>query len=49
MNLGTTIDPVDGCVDDETNWPKTVSSAAYADDVNVDPIIIVNGLTKNWR
>ena len=36
-------------VDDETDWPKTVSSAAYIDDVNRDPILIVNGLTKNWR
>lgn len=33
--------------DDE--WPKTVSSAAYVEDVNIDPMIIVNGLTKNWR
>jgi len=29
--------------------PKTVSSAAYIEDVNKDPILIVNGLTKNWR
>jgi len=46
---GKAIDPVDGGADDDTNWPKTVSSAAYVEDVNVDPIIIVNGLTKNWR
>ena len=46
---GTTIDPVDGGIDDDTNWPKSVSSAAYVEDVNIDPIIIVNGLTKNWR
>jgi aspartate/methionine/tyrosine aminotransferase len=38
-----------GGVDDDTNWPKTVSSAAYIEDVNEDPILIVNGLTKNWR
>jgi aspartate/methionine/tyrosine aminotransferase len=28
---------------------KIVSAAAYVDDVNKDPIIIVDGLTKNWR
>jgi len=43
------VDPVDGGADDNTNWPKTVSSATYVDDVNEDPIIIINGLTKNWR
>ncbi|MEE2776069.1 MAG: pyridoxal phosphate-dependent aminotransferase, partial [Acidobacteriota bacterium] len=26
-----------------------VSSARYIDDVNNDPVIIVDGLTKNWR
>ena len=26
-----------------------MSSASYIDDVNQDPILIVNGLTKNWR
>lgn len=26
-----------------------VSAAAYVDDVDADPIIIVDGLTKNWR
>ena len=34
---------------DNSNWPKTVSSAKYVDDVDQDPILIVNGLTKNWR
>ncbi|MCO6452729.1 MAG: pyridoxal phosphate-dependent aminotransferase [Caldilineales bacterium] len=29
--------------------PKMVSAAAYVDDVNTDPVIIVDGLTKNWR
>jgi aspartate/methionine/tyrosine aminotransferase len=29
--------------------PKTVSAAEYVDDVNRDPIIIIDGLTKNWR
>lgn len=28
---------------------KTVSAAAFVDDVNADPVIIVDGLTKNWR
>ena len=28
---------------------KMVSAAAYIDDVNTDPVIIVDGLTKNWR
>lgn len=28
---------------------KMVSAAAYVDDVDRDPIIIVDGLTKNWR
>jgi len=46
---GEAVDPKDGGADDDTNWPKTVSSAAYVDDVNEDPVIIVNGLTKNWR
>ncbi|KAL7550146.1 hypothetical protein ACHAWF_013387 [Thalassiosira exigua] len=46
---GEAVDPADGGADDESNWPKTVSSALYIDDVNEDPVIIVNGLTKNWR
>ncbi|OGV48935.1 MAG: aspartate aminotransferase [Legionellales bacterium RIFCSPHIGHO2_12_FULL_42_9] len=29
--------------------PKMVSAAAYVTDVDRDPIIIVDGLTKNWR
>lgn len=28
---------------------KMVSAAAYVDDVETDPVIIVDGLTKNWR
>ena len=27
----------------------TVSAAEYIEDVNTDPVIIVDGLTKNWR
>lgn len=29
--------------------PKTLSAAEFIEDVNKDPIIIINGLTKNWR
>ena len=46
---GDAVDPADGGADDNSNWPKTVSSAAFIDDVNSDPILIINGLTKNWR
>lgn len=28
---------------------RTVSAAEFVSDVNADPIIIVDGLTKNWR
>src|ERR1700735_2909315 len=28
---------------------RMVSAAAYVDDVESDPVIIVDGLTKNWR
>lgn len=46
---GENTSPFDGGADDNSNWPKTVSSASYVEDVNKDPILIVNGLTKNWR
>jgi len=46
---GDQVSPEDGGADDDSNWPKTVSSAAYIQDVNEDSILIVNGLTKNWR
>ena len=29
--------------------PKMVSAAAYVEDVNADPVILVDGLTKGWR
>ena len=29
--------------------PPMVSAAAYVQDVDRDPILLVNGLTKNWR
>ncbi len=28
---------------------RTISCAAYIDDVNKDPIILLDGLTENWR
>ncbi|KAI8999608.1 aminotransferase [Gaertneriomyces semiglobifer] len=28
---------------------KTVSAAEFIEDVNKDPVIMLNGLTKNWR
>lgn len=31
------------------NFDGMVSSAAYIEDVDQDPILIVDGLTKNWR
>ena len=35
--------------DKEEDVGKSVSSAAYVDDVNNDPVVIIDGLTKNWR
>jgi aspartate/methionine/tyrosine aminotransferase len=32
-----------------TTMPKMVSAAAHVEDVDEDPVIIVDGLTKNWR
>jgi aspartate/methionine/tyrosine aminotransferase len=29
--------------------PKLVSAASYVEDVNRDPVILVDGLTKGWR
>ena len=29
--------------------PKMVSAAEYVDNVDEDPVIVVDGLTKNWR
>jgi aspartate/methionine/tyrosine aminotransferase len=31
------------------NLPKMVSAAEYVDNVDHDPVIIVDGITKNWR
>ncbi len=33
----------------KTTKPKMVSAAEFVDDVDKDPIVIVDGLTKNWR
>jgi len=33
----------------EEDYGKSVSSAAFIDDVDQDPVVIVDGLTKNWR
>ena len=41
-----------GLGDDPHNNPEpfpSVSSARYVEDVDEDPIIIINGLTKSWR
>ncbi len=29
--------------------PTSVSAAAFVEDVNRDPVILIDGLTKNWR
>jgi aspartate/methionine/tyrosine aminotransferase len=29
--------------------PKMVSAAEFVDDVDKDPVVVVDGLTKNWR
>ena len=36
-------------VSKESPKPKMVSAAAHVEDVDRDPVIIVDGLTKNWR
>jgi len=33
----------------EAASPKMISAAEFVDDVNQDPIVVVDGLTKNWR
>ena len=33
----------------ESAQPPTVTAARYVEDVDRDPVVIVNGLTKNWR
>ncbi|KAK7020399.1 aspartate aminotransferase [Favolaschia claudopus] len=33
----------------EQDYGHSISSAAYVEDVNQDSIVIIDGLTKNWR
>ncbi len=35
--------------DQEDAGPKLVSAASHVEDVDQDPVIILDGLTKNWR
>ncbi|KIK44800.1 hypothetical protein CY34DRAFT_802261 [Suillus luteus UH-Slu-Lm8-n1] len=35
--------------DSEKDIGKSVSSAEYVEDVNSDSVVIIDGLTKNWR
>ncbi|KIK08242.1 hypothetical protein K443DRAFT_672738 [Laccaria amethystina LaAM-08-1] len=35
--------------DHENDYGKSISSAKYIDDVNQDSVVIIDGLTKNWR
>jgi aspartate/methionine/tyrosine aminotransferase len=35
--------------DGKSQKPKMVSAAEFVDDVDKDPIVVVDGLTKNWR
>ncbi|KAJ3037387.1 hypothetical protein HDV00_001753 [Rhizophlyctis rosea] len=35
--------------DDESQLGKTVSAAEFVEDVDKDPVILVDGLTKSWR
>lgn len=35
--------------DHEKDFGKSVSSAEYIEDVNNDSVVIIDGLTKNWR
>lgn len=33
----------------DSTTPRMVSAAAYVEDINTTPVILVDGLTKNWR
>jgi hypothetical protein len=35
--------------DDPKDLGTTLSAAQYVEDVEEDPVIIINGLTKGWR
>ena len=34
---------------EDADQPRMVSAAEFIDDVDSDPVVIVDGLTKNWR
>ena len=36
-------------LDDEGGGVPSVSAAAFVEDINRDPVVVVDGLTKNWR
>ncbi len=38
-----------GAAGDAAATPPMVSAARYVDDVDRDPVVLVDGLTKNWR
>ncbi|KAJ7685563.1 pyridoxal phosphate-dependent transferase [Mycena polygramma] len=35
--------------DNEKDYGQSISSAEYIEDVNTDSVVIIDGLTKNWR
>ncbi|TFY51459.1 hypothetical protein EVJ58_g10552 [Rhodofomes roseus] len=35
--------------ENDQDYGKSVSSAEFIEDVNQDPVVIIDGLTKNWR
>ncbi|KDR81727.1 hypothetical protein GALMADRAFT_239893 [Galerina marginata CBS 339.88] len=35
--------------ENSSDYGKSISSAAYVEDVNEDSVVIIDGLTKNWR
>ncbi|GLB34796.1 putative aminotransferase class I and II [Lyophyllum shimeji] len=35
--------------ENESGYGKSISSAKYIEDVNQDAVVIIDGLTKNWR
>ncbi|PPQ93250.1 hypothetical protein CVT25_015248 [Psilocybe cyanescens] len=35
--------------ENNSDYGKSISSAKYVDDVNEDSVVIIDGLTKNWR
>ncbi len=35
--------------DNNSKLPKFVSAAEYIEDIETDPVVIIDGITKNWR